>query len=380
MINNRKIDLTPPKHSKRLIAGCMTGTSIDGIDAALVEIEGFGLEMRVRVLDCVSQPLDGIGESLRQLAEQKPMPAGEVAFVSRELAQLHLAILRKMATEISLDLVAVHGQTVYHSPPLSWQLIDPTHVACALEVPVVYNLRAADLAHGGQGAPITPIADFIMFRNRGERRCIVNLGGFCNITLIQGWPKWAEEHNNLKAWAASLSGQDVCSCNNLLDLLARELLNLPFDRTGSIAMRGEVQPEAFKALSRMLEKQAEAKRSLGTGDELGSWVEEHRDKNSPEDLARTACASIAALISRPGPLDRRILSGGGVKNLALLNETKSRSRVPVNLSDDFGIPASYREAIAIAILGALSWDRHPITLPRITGSIEQFVSGSWILP
>jgi 1,6-anhydro-N-acetylmuramate kinase len=352
-----------------MVVGCMTGTSLDGLDAALVRIHGHGLSLRAEHVREVSLPLGELGAGLRRLAEQQPLPSGEVARLARDLSLLHLEAVRALDAE-RVDLVVAHGQTVYHAPPLSWQLFTPAPLAYALNTPVVHDLRAADLARGGQGAPITPIADHLLFRRRGEPRAVVNLGGFCNVTLLPG-------DDDL----TRVGGGDVCACNQLLDRVARELFGQPYDRGGAHAARGRVERKALAALTEALALQAKARRSLGTGDELGAWVARWRTRAAPADLARTACAGVAQQIARAcRGASRLVLAGGGARNHALVEELRARAEGKVALSDALGVPGGMREAIAMAVLGALCQDRVPITLSAVTGSESPPVAGCWTFP
>jgi anhydro-N-acetylmuramic acid kinase len=353
----------------RLVIGCMTGTSLDGLDAALVRIEGHGLAMRVEFVSGTSRPLGELAGPLRWLAEQAPVAAGEIARVAREFALLHLDAIRELRTK-RIDLIVAHGQTVFHAPPVSWQLFNPAPLAYELGVPVVCDLRAADLACGGEGAPITPLSDYILFRHGSEARAVVNLGGFCNLTRLPA-------SND----AMRVEGADVCACNQLLDGLARKLFDQPFDRDGANAERGEVLARPLAALATVLETQARSGRSLGTGDELGAWIERHRERNRAQDLARTACAGIAQTIAKRTPPARRVvLAGGGTRNRALVSELRTRAGVTVVTSDELGVPSEMREAAGMAVLGALCQDRVAITLPGVTGVKSAPISGCWTLP
>src|SRR5262245_35495304 len=153
----------------RRVIGCMTGTSLDGLDVALVEIEGNGLGMKARVKAWNSHKLGPAGPSLRTLAAQEPLMAGDIAQAMHDFAALHAEACLEGAEGAPVDLVCVHGQTVFHKPPLSWQVMQPAPIARAMKCPVVYDLRAADLAAGGQGAPITPIADWVLFRDEEQK-------------------------------------------------------------------------------------------------------------------------------------------------------------------------------------------------------------------
>jgi len=130
----------------------------------------------------------------------------------------------------------------------------------------------------------------------------------------------------------------------------------------------------------LLRAQSVARRSLGTRDVLADWFKEYRHAPKPEDILRTACTAIAATIVWGRKSDRLILAGGGIKNKTLLDEIKARASAAISLSDEFGIPAAYREAVAMAVLGALCQDRVPITLSQVTGVVNAPVAGSWIFP
>lgn len=358
----------------------MTGTSIDGLDVALVEIAGKGPSMTARIVRCESRTFGRLAAPLRRLAEQHPMSAGEVARLRHELALFHVKRLCAVRGTSRLDLICLHGQTVFHAPPLSWQLIDAAPVARELAAPVVFDLRAADLAAGGQGAPITPLADYVLFRSNAEERAVVNLGGFCNFTLVPSVLTGASADDH-RAAIGRIRGGDVCACNQVLDAIARLLLCEPYDVDGAAALRGKLSDRPFHALAALLRTQTVAGRSLGTGDEVAEWLARFRDDHRPEDLARCACEAIGATIvgrlENPAVL---ILAGGGTKNRALVEAIARRTRARVVLSDELGVPAHFREAAAMAVLGALCQDRVPITLSAVTGVAEPPLAGTWVYP
>lgn len=371
----------------RLVVGCMTGTSLDALDVALVRIAGTGLGMSATVLRTYSVALGPLAAPMRALAEQQPMPARVIAAVARDLALLHVeAISRVLASAAPLDradLIAVHGQTVFHAPPLSWQLMNPAPIAAALRTPVVYDLRSADLAAGGQGAPITPIADYIFFRSRDEPRLIVNLGGFCNITLL---PRASDDRQKD---VALITGRDVCPCNQLLDAIARRCLRQPYDENGRVAAAGTPDPDALEELRALLREFERPHRSLGTGDEVAMWINRFAPTLPTPDLTATACAAIAEAIGRSAPRaagsgaapPRFILAGGSVRHLTLMDMIREAAPGPVSISDDFGVAAPFREAAEMAVLGALCEDRVPITLPQVTGVSDPApMAGAWVYP
>lgn len=358
---------------RRLIAGCMSGTSMDALDVALVEARGAGLQISIRLERVCTRPLGEIGRRLERLALGHPHTAEEITRLGYDFALLHLEVLQHLLGDDVPDLVAVHGQTVYHQPPLSWQLFNPAPVAAGLGVPVVCDLRSADLALGGQGAPITPLADWVMFRHPTERRIVANLGGFANCTFLPPAP----DGEDANLWIQSVQGRDVCVCNLLLNRLSQQCLGQPYDRDGSTAMEGKVNEGLFEELRIMLGRQAVQNRSLGTGDEHFDWVESHRMRISAGDLLRTTCAAIGEVVTANMDADLVILAGGGTRNRALVKEIRSRSPIPVVLSDELGIPSAYREAMAMAVLGALAMDGVSTTLVQVTGASRAVVGGVW---
>lgn len=383
----------------RLVVGCMTGTSIDSIDGALVRISGKGLHLSAEFIRGNSAPLGPLAPRLRRLADQEPMTAGEIAALSREFSLAHVPLIRELITGEKADLIAVHGQTVFHQPPVSWQMLTPAPIARELRTPVVFDLRAADLASGGQGAPITPIADWVFFRHHERPAAVVNLGGFCNVTLLDRGPEPAEiDHQTMQALATAegrvlkpgeilpakilfpVSGRDVCPCNHLLDTIARKLFQVPFDEDGRRAAAGSVNDDALEDLEGVLTSLASRRRSLGTGDELSEWVSRWRSHVSGQDLAATACEAVGHAISLAIGDARSVrLAGGGARNGALVAAIASNCAVPV--SPLAGGMAEYREAAAMAVLGALCQDRVPITLPQVTGVKEPApVAGVWVFP
>jgi 1,6-anhydro-N-acetylmuramate kinase len=382
----------------------MTGTSIDALDASLVEIEGHGLAMRAYPLRSITRALGDLVPRLRALAEQRPMTAGEISTLTLDFARLHASTILELLGGGKADLVCVHGQTVFHQPPRSWQLMQPAPIAAAVGCPVVYDLRQADLAAGGQGAPITPIADWVLFGDLPKSVAVVNLGGFCNVTMLKepgmglvpspgstfytpsgtysGQIRGvvARADRDLQSELDSIIAKDVCACNQLLDAVAREALGKPYDTDGASALKGQPDKAAADQLTAILLRQSGSGRSMGTGDELGEWIQGHRKALRPEDLAATACGCIGAVIGDQITSDELVLAGGGVRNRALVRAIGESCERPVTSTSEYGVPTEYREAVCFAILGALCQDRVPITLPQVTGVKKAPFSGAWVYP
>lgn len=356
----------------------MTGTSIDAIDAAVIRIHGTGLAIRVEFVGGHSESLGEIASPLRALAEQRPVSSKQIAELSLRFAAAHTSTIRglleKFARGATSDLIAVHGQTVYHNPPASWQMLNPWPIVHAFHTPVVFDLRGADIAAGGQGAPITPLADAVLFCSAVQSRAIVNLGGFCNVTLLS--PK-----AGIDVWDG-IHGFDVCACNLVLDEVARRALGRPFDENGRTALGGNVHATAHDALLERLKAQVTSGRSLGTGDEIVQWVAKWQASLTPADLAATACQAVGRTIGEQlRGIDGVYLAGGGARNRALVAAISKQCGKAAEPLDALGVPIEFREAVEMAVLGALSADGVSITLPTVTGVPRPApLAGCWAYP
>jgi 1,6-anhydro-N-acetylmuramate kinase len=360
----------------------MTGTSLDGLDAALTRITGTGLDMTAEFIGRVSVNLpDGLRSTLRSLAHGEAHRPIEIMRAARHLGVVHAEACAQLMSDhgrgIDVDFVVAHGQTIWHAPSdtLSWQLFDPWPIVRLLKLPVCYDLRQADLIAGGEGAPITPIADPILYP-KGQRNLVANLGGVCNITTWHG----EDDLIPINAW-------DLSPCNLLLDGLAQRLFDAPFDLNGSKAKAGTQRQGLMHRIERAVEMAIKGKRSLGREQLSDDWFDQlltHETAHRPEDWLASGCAWIAGRLIDQAAIsaDRVILAGGGTRNDRLVQEIQDggSNRMPVHFSDDLGIPAEAREAMGFAVLGALSADGVPISLPAVTGSTDPGVAGVWATP
>lgn len=378
----------PLRETPRFVVGTMTGTSIDGdLDAALIEIRGEALDMNAKIVATGSWPLGAVAADLRRIAAQEPLTAGEFARIARAFGEIHadaIALLCEGAG-VQPDLVVLHGQTVFHAPPLTWQLLDPWPVALRMKCRVRYDLRSANLVSGGQGAPITPIADYILFASNRDPKVVMNLDGFINVTLL---PTRGQD-------ISAIRGFDVCACNHLLDRVARTRLGSAFDRDGEAATRGNSDVAIAQRIAQAIAQAiapthapGAARRSLGTGDEAARLVE-LTAALSPQDACSTIVEAIAdatirtlrAELSAPGtlqnmasshepstPIPHTLLAGGSARNRALHAALARRSGAIVQTTDEWnGVPVGMREAVEMAILGALADDGVRYSLARVTG-------------
>ncbi len=373
----------------RRAIGFMTGTSLDGLDAALITVRGLGRDLRVESIELASEPFGPEIDDLRGFAAGAPLPAATIARVAAELGRRHATLLRTRWPDVSPDLVVLHGQTVTHRPPISWQLVDPWPVATVVSCPVVCDLRHADLAAGGRGAPITPQADAILYRDlrqADDTTVVVNLGGFVNATILPG--ERPEE----------ASGFDCCPCNHLLDAASRAVLDTPFDRDGAATAAGLPDRRAAATLRDVISTLGHEARSGGDGDEHREVaIRLARDAAAvgrPADAFATIAAAIASATvemvarrldasSHPVP-GRWIFAGGGCRNRGLMTgfADEIHRRWPGSTIESgtvAGVPPEGREAAAMAVLGLLALDGVPVTTPASTGRESEIrADGLWI--
>ncbi len=373
----------------RRAIGFMTGTSLDGLDAAMVTTRGTGLDLRVDAIDLASAPFGREIDPLRRFAAGEPLTAAEIATIAADLGRRHADLIRTHWPDLAPDLVVLHGQTVTHRPPVSWQLVDPWPVAAAVSCPIVCDLRHADLIAGGRGAPITPRADAILYRHRrraDDTTVVVNLGGFVNATLLPG------------DRVDEAVGFDCCPCNHLLDAASRAVLGTPFDADGAVSAAGTVDPAAADALRRTISTLARDGRSGGDGDEhrvdAVALAREAATSGRTADGFATICEAIALATiefvaerceptGRPTP-GRWILAGGGTRNRGLIDRLTHAIHArwpacPVESGLDGEVPPEGREAAAMAVLGLLALDGVPVTTIPSTGRDSEIpADGLWI--
>jgi 1,6-anhydro-N-acetylmuramate kinase len=370
--------LAPRADGRRIAVGCMSGTSLDGLDAVWIEAQGRGRELVVRVLGQADCGFGELSTTLALAARQEPLPVGALARLGAALGRLHAELLGSRPDLPAPDLIAVHGQTLYHGRDASFALFDPTALLAAQRCAIVTDLRLVDRAAGGEGAPITPLADWLLLR--GDRpRAVINLGGFCNLTRLPGAGGGLE----------AVSGGDVVPCNQLLDGAARAWLGRDFDPEGQAASAGQEQPSAAALLERAFgAADGGPPRSLGTGDERWelldslAWL-------GPEDALASLCAAIGWRIAAAARgADELLLFGGGARNLALVaaieraaREAHPTVRVLIGSPTDRRLGPQAREGAAMAVLGLAAADGLAITLPAVTGrGATWHLDGRWCLP
>lgn len=363
-----------------LALGLMSGTSIDGVNAALARVRWEASGPKVELVAHVHEPF---GPDLRERlwnAVSGRANTPDLALLHAELGDLYAQVVKRVARENGRPtVIGLHGQTVAHLPAsrVTLQIGDAARVAVRSGVPVIADFRSADVAAGGEGAPLTPFADHVLFAE-GAPRVVLNLGGIANITLL---PDGDPDH---------VSGFDTGPGNMVIDTIARTQ-GKPYDPEGSGARRGKVIDEALESAMSHPFFVRRAPKSAGReefGGQYGLDLErEVRERGgSHDDALATATAltarTVVEAIRDETPVGLRwrdvLVGGGGAENGALMEALgQALAPIPVRRTDDVGVPAGAREALAFAILAAYRMRGLPNTLPRVTGA-SRAVSGGAI--
>jgi anhydro-N-acetylmuramic acid kinase len=377
------------------VAGIMSGTSADGIDVAVVRIAPGKLRPRVtlRAHEGFAFPA-ALRRAVLAAMNASATSTAELARLNWRLGLAYAEAVSATLTQhkVKLDLIGCHGQTLYHQPraesyagrrfACTWQLGEAAVIAAAIGVPVVSNFRPADLLAGGQGAPLVPLLDYVLFADAKRGRVLQNIGGIANLTAIPAG-----------AAADAVIAFDTGPGNMVIDWLAQELFNKKYDRNGNIAAQGAVLvPVLAEALRNPYFKQkpprTAGREQFGRAYAAKFLVQCRRQSNHPEDALATATALTAETITRSyktyiestmrGRGVDYIVSGGGARNatlMAMLTAKLEPLGCEMAASEEFGLPAEAKEAAAFALLAWQTWHRLPGNLPRATGAARPVILG-----
>lgn len=369
-----------PSDATRIIAGAMSGTSADGVDIALTQITGRVLAMRPKLLFHHHYPYPAqLRQSIFDIRSSGHSTLANLANLARQISLAHAAAVKTALEKANLkssDLTAIaaHGQTLFHAPPNTIQWFDPALLAYETYCTVISDFRRADCAAGGQGAPLVPFADFLLFRDPKKPRILLNLGGIANLTYLPADSKLSD-----------VIAFDTGPANCLSDWLCRtKNPNGPgYDPNGQLAATGSVIPSILQSVTAdpFFSTPPPKSTDIPHMIQIFEQAMQTHPSASLEDLLRTACelaaSQIAAAISKLNiPTSTEILaSGGGIENKCLLSSITRLTNTPIHATDNFGIPSPAKEALAFALLGAATLDGQPSNIPSVTGASRPVVLG-----
>ena len=378
-----------------IVAGVMSGTSADGIDVAIVEIakERNKPTLRLFAHEGFRFPA-ALRRAVLAAMNATSTSTAELARLNWRLGLAYADAVKATSSRHGLkpELIGCHGQTLYHqaraaayagrSFACTWQAGEAAIVAQTMGVPVVSNFRPADMAAGGQGAPLVPLLDYVLFAHAKRGRVLQNIGGIANLTAIPAGAK-----------VDRVIAFDTGPGNMLIDALAQRLFKVSYDRNGLLAARGIVLERVLRKMMRSSYFHQKPPRTAGReqfGREYAeSFLAACRGvSRKPEDALATATALTAETIAQsyvrfvsPRVKDAAvdyIVSGGGARNANLMAMLATRLRplgCEITTSDGFGLPAEAKEAAAFALLAWESWHGLPGNMPSATGAKRSVILG-----
>ena len=379
---------------KRKVIGLMSGTSADGVDAALVEIEGCGLNTKVRLVEFITYRLS---EGVRQGIFKAFLPSSfsvedvcELNFmIGDDFAEAALAVISRAGLDASeVDLIGSHGQTICHLPygdiPSTLQIGEPAVIANRTGIVTVGDFRVADVAAGGQGAPLVPYVDFLLLRDNEKSRAIQNIGGIGNVTVLPAG-------GGLEEILAFDTGPGNMIIDEIMVIITEGKER--YDRDGEMASQGVPNKALLQKLLSHLFILRPPPKTTGR-EEFGAhfareiFNEARQRRISDVDLLATVTAYTAECIYQN--YERFILpeyniaeilvSGGGLRNLTLMKLLEKRFYpIPVRSVEDFGLMSDAKEAIAFAVLANETINGNPGNVPSATGAERPVVLGKIIV-
>jgi anhydro-N-acetylmuramic acid kinase len=386
------------RQESHLLIGLMSGTSADGIDAVAARISGSAPRLRIKLLAHTHTPfpprlqrhiLDvALHGTVSQICQLNFL-------LGEHFARAALALIRRAELDPKqIAAIASHGQTIHHLPaaktPSTLQIGESAVIAERTGIRTIADFRVADMAAGGQGAPLVPFADWVLFTHPTWPRVIQNLGGIANLTFLPA-----------RAAAGDVIAFDTGPGNMVIDGLVRELTGGKelFDRNGRLACAGKVAPDLLSLMLahpflRKVPPKTTGREEFGDAFVHSVLKKARRLRLRAEDVVATATAFTAQSIADAFqkfvlPLARRnqssqvqfILGGGGTKNPALRKMLQNRLRLErLWAHEDFGIKSTAKEALAFAVLAHATLRGEPSNLPSVTGARHPAILGKIVEP
>jgi anhydro-N-acetylmuramic acid kinase len=368
----------------RLLAGAMSGTSADGVDVALVQVTGRGMDMNCSILRHHHRPYDPQIRTrifnMRSSSASSATSLADLAALTREISLTYAtAVNEVLAAEgvaaARLEALGAHGQTLYHAPPLTLQALDPSLLSLETGCTVVSDFRRADCAAGGQGAPLVPFADYVLFRDSRRSRALLNIGGIANLTYLPAG-----------GGMDKLIAFDTGPGNCISDWICREhAVQEGYDVDGQRAARGGPDEETISRLLASDWFRQPPPKSTDVDDMIELCREgEPEPPKFLEDRLATACLLTARSIVQamrdflPQIPSEVIASGGGTENRTMMNVLRHELGQDIGLrtTDELGVPSAAKEAMAFALLAAMTLDGVPGNVPAVTGARRAVVLGT----
>ncbi|KFM98520.1 anhydro-N-acetylmuramic acid kinase [Bacillus clarus] len=378
------------------IAGVMSGTSLDGIDVALVHIEGSGEDSKIELIHFVTVPIyEDIKNEIKQVSSIDASNVQLICSLNFKLGMCFANAVKEVCKEANflleqLELIGSHGQTIYHQPHQDGNMIsstlqigEPAVIAYETDTTVISNFRTMDMAAGGQGAPLVPYSELILYRHHTKSRLLQNIGGIGNVTVIPN-----------KRCEKNVIAFDTGPGNMIIDEVCYQLFNRPYDKNGEIAKNGEIVEEILTycmdhPFLKMSPPKSTGREQFGKEfvKELLNRFKQHSKENILTTVtmftANTIVHQYKEFIFPFYEIDEVILGGGGSYNetlVEMIREGLKEEQCTVCIQEDLGYSSAAKEAIAFAILANETYHRNPSNVPSATGARESVILGNVTFP
>ncbi len=387
------------KKNKKVAVGLMSGTSLDGVDVALLEITGSGTNTKLNLIGFLEFPFpDGLKKELLKNSVKETSNVESISQLNFLLSHIYFDAIKTLCNDIdypieNIDLIGTHGQTIHHLPNVknyfgykissTLQIGDPAVLAKLSGIVTIGDFRTGDVALGGEGAPLIPYFDYILFHSSEKNRALLNIGGISNFTIL-----------NKNKGLQDVLAFDTGPGNMLIDTLTKKMFNKDFDKDGNLARSGKFNKQLCEALIQQ-DEFIEKTPPKSTGREYYGevFLEKIINKFSnvpPKDWLNTITKFTAYAVYRnyekfvkpETEIDELIVSGGGAKNIFLYEclHNKFEDKVKIKVIDDIGISSDAKEAICFAVLANEAIAGNPTNIPRTTGAKRATILGKICLP
>lgn len=378
-----------------LAIGLMSGTSLDGVDLALVDIKGYGHNTKVKLKAFQTYPLGNeMVMKIKKACHKEHSRVDLICSLNFELGYLFSNMIKQFCKEVGiqssdLDFIASHGQTIYHIPRThqeltssSLQIGESSVIAYEHQTTVISNFRVMDIAAKGEGAPLVPYSEYILYRQDEKNVALVNIGGISNITVL---PKHCQKDD--------VYAFDMGPGNMMINEACVQLFHKAYDKDGQIAKNGQLIENLLNELKQHSFILSTPPKSTGR-EEFGQFfVEallEKYKQEKPEDIVTTLtyftayCIAVNVrhfVLNKVGKLHQLILSGGGAYNQTLIQIIKELlSDISVVTQEDIGMNSDAKEAIAFVIMGNETLHHRPSNMKSATGAVDDVILGNIIYP
>lgn len=370
--------------------GIMSGTSLDGVDTVLVEIENYGINTKLKVIEYNEYPMPASTRmKIKQVCDEKNSHVDLICSLNFEIGYLFVEAVKRLLEKANfnssqLDFIATHGQTIYHIPfqrdnliPSTLQIGEPAILAYEFNTTVISNFRVMDMAAKGQGAPLVPYSEYILYSEKGKNIALQNIGGIGNVTLL-----------NEDLDIDHIEAFDTGPGNMMINEACRLLYNQPFDHDGYHASQGHIIDEMLEELMNHPYMNKLPPKSTGREEFGENYVKELIEKYNgydKNDYIKTFTYFTAKSIEyhyrrdimSKCHLDKVIVGGGGSHNQTLMKMIKALLYdIEVYTQDEIGYSSDAKEAIAFVILGNETLHQHFSNVKSATGAKHNVVLGN----